>query len=171
MFTLVIGGSASGKSAFAESLVMRLPGQRIYLATMRPWDGECLDRIARHRRLRRDKGFETLERYTDLAGAEAPRGANLLLECVSNLAANELYDPDGGGVEALLRGVDALLERCENLTAVTNEVFSGGASYEGDTLEYLRALAQVNRALAERADAVAEVACGLPHVLKGGPLP
>ncbi|MCI9511246.1 bifunctional adenosylcobinamide kinase/adenosylcobinamide-phosphate guanylyltransferase [Oscillospiraceae bacterium 50-60] len=171
MFTLVIGGAASGKSEYAESRVVRLPERRIYLATMRPWDQECRARIARHRRLRQDKGFETLERYTDLAGAEVPAGANVLLECMSNLTANELYDPEGGGQEAVLRGVDALLARCGHLTVVTNEVFSGGTACEEDTLRYLRALARINRLLAARADTVAEVICGLPNYLKGGPLP
>ena len=171
MFTLVIGGAASGKSEYAESRVVRLPERRIYLATMRPWDQECRARIARHRRLRQDKGFETLERYTDLAGAEVPAGANVLLECMSNLAANELYDPEGGGQEAVLRGVDALLARCGHLTVVTNEVFSDGAACEEDTLRYLRALARINRLLAARADTVAEVICGLPKYLNGGPLP
>lgn len=171
MFTLVIGGAASGKSEYAESRVVRLPERRIYLATMRPWDQECRARIARHRRLRQDKGFDTLERYTDLAGAEVPAGANVLLECMSNLTANELYDPEGGGQEAVLRGVDALLARCGHLTVVTNEVFSGGAACEEDTLRYLRALARINRLLAARADTVAEVICGLPNYLKGGPLP
>ena len=171
MFTLVIGGAASGKSEYAESRVVRLPERRIYLATMRPWDQECRARIARHRRLRQDKGFETLERYTDLAGAEVPAGANVLLECMSNLTANELYDPEGGGQEAVLRGVDALLAQCGHLTVVTNEVFSGGTACEEDTLRYLRALARINRLLAARADTVAEVICGLPNYLKGGPLP
>lgn len=170
MFTLVIGGAASGKSEYAESRVVRLPERRIYLATMRPWDQECRARIARHRRLRQDKGFETLERYTDLAGAEVPAGANVLLECMSNLTANELYDPEGGGQEAVLRGVDALLARCGHLTVVTNEVFSGGTACEEDTLRYLRALARINRLLAARADTVAEVICGLPNYLKGGPI-
>lgn len=171
MFTLVIGGAASGKSEYAESLALRLPGRRIYLATMRPWDEECLRRIDRHRRLRHSKGFETVERYTDLAGAEIPEGANILLECMSNLAANELYDPEGGGEEAVLRGVDTLLSRCRHLTVVTNDVFSGGADYGKDTLRYLRMLAWINRVLAARADTVAEVVCGLPGFLKGGPAP
>ena len=169
MFTLVIGGAASGKSEYAEGRVLALPGRRIYLATMHPWDQECRDRIARHRRLRRDKGFETVERYTDLAGADIPPGANVLLECMSNLTANELYDPNGGE-EAVLRGVEALLDRCGHLTVVTNEVFSGGA-YGEDTLPYLRSLARINRCLAARADTVAEIVCGLPNYLKGGPLP
>ena len=78
---------------------------------------------------------------------------------------------EGGGREAVLRGVDALLARCGHLTVVTNEVFSGGAAYGEDTLRYLRALAAINRLLAARADTVAEIICGLPNYLKGGPLP
>lgn len=170
MFTLITGGSASGKSEYAEGWAMALPGRRIYLATMHPWDGECRGRIERHRRLRRGKGFETLERYTDLAGLALPAGASVLLECLSNLAANELYDPEGGGGEAVLQGVESLLARSDHLTVVTNEVFAGGADYAGDTLRYLETLARVNRILAARADAVAEVVCGLPNFLKGGPL-
>ena len=41
MLTLVIGGSASGKSAFAESLCLQSPLPRTYLATMQVWDAEC----------------------------------------------------------------------------------------------------------------------------------
>ena len=32
--TLVIGGAASGKSAFAESLCLECSGPRVYVATM-----------------------------------------------------------------------------------------------------------------------------------------
>lgn len=40
MFTLVIGGAASGKSEYAEAHVETLPGRRLYIATMEPWDEE-----------------------------------------------------------------------------------------------------------------------------------
>lgn len=169
MLTLVIGGAASGKSEYAENLVKTLSGRRIYLATMRPWDDECLARIEKHRLKRADRGFETVERYTDLSGAPIPEGANVLLECMSNLLANELYEPDGGGAGAVLRGVDAIMEKCRHLTIVTNEVFSGGADYDEGTLSYLRELASINRILASRADRVVEVVCGLPHMWKGEP--
>ena len=92
----------------------------------------------------------------------------LLLECLGNLVANELFDPDGGGPGCALSGVEALLEQCRHLTVVTNEVFSGGMDYQGDTLAYLRELARTNRALAARADRVVEVVCGLQNALKGG---
>ena len=56
MFTLVVGGAASGKSEYAESLVLQdLP--RYYIATMQPFDGECRARIAKHRRMRAEKQF------------------------------------------------------------------------------------------------------------------
>lgn len=167
MFSLLIGGSGSGKSAFGESLVQALPGRKLYIATMEPFDEECRARIARHRRLRAHKGFETLERYTDLTGAEIPAGANALLEDLSNLLANELYSQAGQGSAAALRGVEALLARCDHLTVVTNEIFSGGADYAGDTLRFLRELAALNRALAARADLVVELVAGQPNVLKG----
>ena len=52
------------------------------------------------------------------------------------------------------------------MTIVTNEVFSGGWSYGEETLDYLRALARINRELAAEANLVVEVVCGLPNVLR-----
>lgn len=166
MFTLVIGGSASGKSEYAEGLVLSQSGQRIYIATLYPWDQECVDRIEKHRLARRDRGFETVERYTDLAGLDLPMDSNVLLEGLGSLLSNELYTPEGGGLEAVLRGIKTL-EHCAHLTVVAEEVCAGGTDYAGDTLRYLEAMASLNRALARRADRVVEVVCGLPNFLKG----
>lgn len=167
MFTLIIGSAASGKSEYAERHVLSLRGRRVYLATMLPVDKESRARIAKHRALRARKGFATVERYTALSKVSLPARCNVLLECMSNLLANEMYCTDGGGTEAALAGVESLLSHCEHLTVVTNEVFSGGADYEGDTLRYLSELARVNRALARQADLVVEMVSGLPNVLKG----
>ena len=52
MLTLVIGGAASGKSEYAESLVLRSTLPRYYLATMQVWDAECAARVEKHRRMR-----------------------------------------------------------------------------------------------------------------------
>ena len=165
MFTLILGGAASGKSEYAESLILRaniLP--RIYIATMEPLDGECRARIERHRALRAKKSFETVECYTALERLRLPGGA-VLLECMGNLVANELYNSSGAGTDAetkaeILRGVDSVLRQCRELVVVSNEVFSSGAGYKGDTLRYLKVLAAVNRTLAARADHVAEIVCG-----------
>ena len=176
MFTLVIGGSASGKSEYAERHVLTLEGPRVYIATMEPWDEECLARIARHRWARADRGFATVECYRQLERASVPEGANVLLEDLGNLTANELY-PSGKGEglqetapmpasERILRGVYCLQRKCRHLTIVTNEAFSGGTEVGEGTLDWLWELAVLNRELARRADLVIEVVCGLPNVLK-----
>ena len=110
LFTLVIGGAASGKSEYAEALAVRLGRPLVYLATMQPMDEECRLRVLRHRKQREGKGFLTVERYTDLAGVSVSPNASILLECLSNLMANELYMPEGGGEEAVLSGVGRLLD-------------------------------------------------------------
>ena len=166
MFTLVIGGSASGKSEYAEQFVLTLPGRRIYLATMMAWDEESRRRIRRHRKMRAGKGFETIECPLDLKNVSVPAGSNVLLEDLDNLIANELFSENGGGVDAVLEGVQAVREACQNLTIVAGEVFSGGTDYLDDTLAYMQKTAYIERKLAQQADHVAEVVCGLPNMLK-----
>ena len=172
MLTLVVGGAASGKSEYAERLVLQTALPRYYLATMQVWDAECAARVEKHRRMRTEKQFETLECPLHLGTVRLPARGTALLEDLGNLTANELYDPAGAGetaASAILDGLDRLAAQCEHLVVVSNEVFSGGANYAGDTDRYLKALAQVNNALAARADAVVRVVCGIPVYHKGGP--
>ena len=166
MFTFIIGGSASGKSEYAEQQVLLLPGQRVYLATLEPWDDECRKRIRKHQNARAQRGFMTLECYHGLDRLTVPDHSNVLLDGLGNLVAGELYRPDGCGTAAILAGVEHLLGQCEHLTIVADEVFSGGKDYEGDTLRYLQEMGALHCDLARRADRVVEVVCGVPNVLK-----
>ena len=171
MLTLVVGGAASGKSEYAEALVLKTPLPRVYLATMQVWDAECAARVEKHRRMRAQKQFETVECPLALAAVHLPARGTALLEDLGNITANELYSPEGTGprtAEAVLRGVETIASQCENLIIVSNEVFSGGADYAGDTDQYLLALAQINNAVAARADNVCRVVCGIPVYYKGG---
>ena len=53
MLGLIIGGSGSGKSAIAETLIVSYgASRRYYIATMSASDAESQRRIARHRRMR-----------------------------------------------------------------------------------------------------------------------
>lgn len=167
MFALIIGGAASGKSAFAERLALALPEPRVYLATMQPFDSESRARVARHRASRAGKEFQTVEAPLSLETADIPAGSTVLLEDLSNLLANELFSPQGGGAAAALSGVLSVRAHCGNLIVVTNEVFSGGSDYEGETLSFLGELAWMNRRIAAQADLVAEIVCGQPNLLKG----
>lgn len=170
MMILLTGGSACGKSSYAESLCLRFGGPRWYIAAMRPYGEGSAEKIKRHRQLRRGKGFETVERYTDLAGLVLPERGTVLLECICNLTANEMFDDAGNMTDpydAVMEGVAALSRQCDNLIVVTNDVGSDNKDYDPGTKAYVRALGRINAALARQADAVYELVCGIPIALKG----
>lgn len=173
MLCLITGGSGSGKSEYAERMVMRLGKMpRLYIATMYPFDEECHERIRRHRAMRAEKGFETLECYTGLKDADVSGYGTVLLECMSNLVANELYQEGGTGarcVEAILEGVQKIREQCEHLIVVTNEIFSDGIEYNEETRQYQQYLGSINRQIASMAEVAAEVVYSIPLVYKGNP--
>lgn len=185
MLYVITGGSGSGKSAYAEALAanrfdgLGREGSLYYVATMRPYDEECLARIERHRLMRRDRGFSTVECYWELERVRGTKRDVFLLECMSNLLANEMYEPQGrlkglpgdpgdGRLEtAILEPVRRLAQEAGCLVVVTNEVFSDGRHFDPETERYVRLLGEINRRLAAAADGLAEVVCGIPLVRKG----
>lgn len=171
MFLVITGGSGSGKSAYAEQCVLDFgPAERIYIATMYPFDEECDRRIRRHREMRRQKQFSTLECYTGLKEADIPEDSVVLLECMSNLTANEMYQEGGAGgqtVEEILAGICYLLKRVRHLVVVTNEIFSDGIDYDPETMRYQSYLGQINSEMGRMADRVTEVVYGIPITVKG----
>ena len=80
MMILVIGGSGSGKSSYAEKIVVCLSRgmipsgenfsdinmKRYYLATMQIFDEEGYQKAERHRKLRSKKEFLTIEQPTQI---------------------------------------------------------------------------------------------------------
>ena len=189
MMELVTGGSGSGKSAYAESVICgkhRLLCETTenaplyYIADMVPYGRETEKKIEAHRKMRAGKGFATLEWYVDLPGKiSAPdspelKGSCVLLECVSNLTANEMYEPGGaqntGGdtPESVIKGVRMLKDQCAHLVVVTNDVFRESVTDSEEMTAYKGNLGMINRALAEMADQVTEVVFGVPVCIKSG---
>ena len=172
MLELVTGGSGSGKSAYAESRICEWnrqdPKPLFYIATMYPYGEETEKKIERHRMLRKGKGFETLEWYTGLKlhlEEGSLQGSDVLLECMSNLVANEMYDPSGAGEnaeESILAGIHKLQKASDDLVVVTNEVFSDSMTDNPEMEKYLKLLGNVNLRMGEMADLVTEVVYGIP---------
>lgn len=96
-----------------------------------------------------------------------------LVECMSNLAANEIFQEEEirpyAAVERILKGIKTLSKHLHGLVIVTNNVFEDGIEYDAGTQEYLKALGQINEGLASMADTVTEVVVGIPIPLKGCP--
>lgn len=176
MLTVIIGGSGSGKSELAEGYVLGM-GERknYYIATMHPDGAEGAARVRRHQDLRRGKPFETIECFRGAGSLVFPQKGAALLECLSNLTANELFDGPGDQetdwyVEKLLLDMEKLEGQCSHLTVVTNDVFCDGVRYEEETMKFLEVLGRVNAGLARRADTVIEAVAGLADYRKGGPM-
>ena len=176
MMTLIIGGSGSGKSAYAEDYTISLSEDRkkYYIATMQIYDEEGKRKVERHRMLRGGKGFSTIEQPIDIGKAaekmeDGERTA--LLECISNLTANEMFLGEKPGTEEVITekivGEIAVLNReLTHLVIVSNNVFEDGNVYDKTTMAYIRAMGRINQKLAEMADEVVEVVVGIPIVIK-----
>lgn len=178
MLTLIIGGSGSGKSEYAESYTASVSEnkRKYYLATMQVYDEEGRKKIERHRRLRHGKGFLTIEQPVDVEKAvqQLEQGENaVLLECMSNLVANEMFcgkkpKQRDEVVEKVISGICALRQEVTELVIVSNNVFEDGICYDDTTMEYLAAMGGIHEQLVKQADKVIEVVVGLPLVLKAG---
>lgn len=194
MLHIVYGGSASGKSSYAESFAMSLQGdgRLLYIATMYPYkwntteiDPETMQRIERHRAMRADKGFDTVECYQHVEHIMAKRQDVLLLECMSNLLANEMYLEQDSNASSdmaetmspvskkIVQALVDLSTRVQDVVIVTNDVFSDGGNltYDESTREYVKNLAEINCALAREAATVTEIVCGIPVKIKGDEQP
>lgn len=178
MMHLVIGGSGSGKSEYAERIVTACPAElpRYYLATMHAEDAESRERIARHRRIRAGKQFRTVEQpYGAAAALERMECGDkvILLECLSNLVANEIFLREGapetpaGTASRVASDVLTLRENARHLVVVTDNVFEDGIRYPASTEQYRAVLGEVCCRLAAEADTVTEVVSGCPIPWKG----
>ena len=132
---LITGGSGSGKSEYGEYRVMeeQMP-LRFYVACMEVYGEEGRRKVERHRALRAGKGFVTLERPRGLSGLSLKGEGKkaVILECVSNLAANAMFEKEGiqPDTEELAEGLfDDILyldSQADFLAVITNEVGAVG---------------------------------------------
>jgi adenosylcobinamide kinase/adenosylcobinamide-phosphate guanylyltransferase len=164
---LILGGAASGKSAFAEGLVTGLGQPRAYLATAQAWDEEMQARIARHREAR-GPAWRTVEAPLDLARAlrDVTREEAVLVDCATLWLSNRMLA--GDDLPAAEAELLAALAACPAPVAVvSNEVGLGIVPDTALGRRFRDAQGGLNQRLAAQADLVVFVAAGLPLVLKG----
>ena len=180
MLIMVTGVSGSGKSEYAEQISCQLAkdNKKYYVATMYPYGEDGRSRVKKHKLQRDGKGFETIEQYQNVSKAfdkvqtEAVSHAAqnekpvVLLECLSNLMANECFE-EGGTPDAVFSDCIQLYRQCRHLVIVTNEIFSDGCLYDNTTTDYITRLGRLNTQLAQEADCVTEVVYSIPVYWKG----
>ncbi|MBY0351662.1 bifunctional adenosylcobinamide kinase/adenosylcobinamide-phosphate guanylyltransferase [Tabrizicola sp.] len=165
--TLVIGGARSGKSAFAESLVLGSGRARRYVATAEARDDEMRARIARHRRERGD-GWMTVEAPLQLPEALAQVGRDevVLLDCATLWLTNHLL-ADHDLVAETGKLIAALTTCVAPVVIVSNETGWGIVPENALARRFRDEQGRLNQRLAAEAGLVVTVIAGLPMVLKG----
>lgn len=161
---------------------------------MQVYDEEGKKKVERHQKMRAGKGFLTIEQPRRLkeaakkvatekvsagkvAAERVPAGKIVLLECMSNLVANEMFSEENLSAvmdeakikqlsHEIISGVTALHDSCDILIIVTNQIFEDGIRYDASTMDYIRLLGDINRQIAERAEQVIEVVAGIPIFIK-----
>lgn len=180
--TLVLGGTRSGKSGYAERLAEASGKEIVYVATSRAGDAEMAARIAHHRE-RRPASWQTVEEELALAAvlrACCAPGRLVLVDCLTLWLSNLMFCdgrawPDVGEVtlpERFHEEHAALLDLLEEgvageLVFVSNEVGMGIVPWGAVSRCFADEAGRLNQAVAARADRAVFVAAGLPLVLKG----
>ncbi|MEX0301320.1 MAG: bifunctional adenosylcobinamide kinase/adenosylcobinamide-phosphate guanylyltransferase [Leisingera sp.] len=165
--TFILGGAASGKSAFAEQVCISTGKDRVYWATARIFDSEMREKVSRHLQ-QRGEGWATVEE-PETAGTvlEALEpGQICLMDCATMWLTNHLlaeHDLEASQTELL-----AAVEHCKaDVVIVSNETGLGIVPENKLARRFREAQGRLNIALAARADTVVQVTAGLPLVLKG----
>lgn len=169
----ITGGAKNGKSSLGQDAACRIARREglnlYYVATMIPTDDEDLSRIARHREDRAGLGFTTLEQGRDLAPV-AEKSGFYLVDSVTALLANLMFPPQGFDPEAPQKAVAdllAFLDKAGGAVLISDYIGGDGGDYDDWSRQYMAGLAYLDRTLAARCDAVAELCAGIPIVYKG----
>lgn len=146
---------------------------------------ETKRKIERHRKMRAGRGFLTIECYTGLKHVKIPVLSGtyrvkesdspvVLLECMSNLVANERYMEGGAGyrtVEEVMDGVRHLDQLCSHVVIVTNEVNSESGRYDEEIKAYQQIMGTINCKIGNIARETVEVVYGIPVFINSGKAP
>nr|WP_171211862.1 bifunctional adenosylcobinamide kinase/adenosylcobinamide-phosphate guanylyltransferase [Ruegeria sp. HKCCA5426] len=165
--TFVIGGAASGKSGFAEQLVVSSGKNRTYLATSQVFDDEMRLKIDRHI-AQRGPDWSTIEASLDLEPALSALTPDdvCLIDCATMWLTNHMLAEND-----LMQAQTALLKALADCKApvviVSNEVGQGIVPENALSRRFREAQGRLNIALAAQAELVVQVQVGLPLVLKG----
>jgi|SRR5476649_2518244 len=180
---LITGGARSGKSRLAERLAQRGNGPVLYIATSQVTDPEMAARVAEHRK-QRPAHWLTWEGHRDCDRAilsHAPDVSAVLLECVTTLITNLLFDQAGdtpaeqmdfAAIERhITEQIDRLLAACAAVSCpvilVTNELGMGIVPENLLARRFRDIAGRINQRLAAAADDVWLVVSGIAVHIKG----
>ena len=165
--TLVLGGAASGKSSFAENLILQASSAPLYVATAQVFDDEMAEKVARHREIRGDI-WKTIEEPIEVAVAlkAVKTDQPALIDCATLWLTNLILG-EHDVADHTSRLFRAIADYAGPIVIVSNEVGQGIVPDNALSRRFRNAQGQLNQQIAGQADTVIAVMAGLPLVLKG----
>lgn len=165
--TFVLGGARSGKSKFAENLVLKSGLKPVYLATSRILDDEMSNRVDIHRE-RRGDGWETIEEPLALVDAlqnTSFKGRMILVDCLTLWITNLMVADADVAREG--KGLARFLAMAEvPIVLVSNETGQGVIPMNKMSREFIDYAGAIHQEVANVCDTVYLVTAGLPQKLK-----
>jgi adenosylcobinamide kinase/adenosylcobinamide-phosphate guanylyltransferase len=172
--TLITGGARSGKSSFALELALKGYSQRTFIATAVAVDQEMKERIALHQRQRGD-AFRNVEepiRLSDAILSASDRSEVAVVDCLTVWLGNlyHHYNEKEGSIKEDITGLLKTFDKsASDLILVTNEVGCGIVPERPLGRAFRDMAGFLNRLVAQRAQHVYLLCCGIPLALKGEP--
>lgn len=165
--TFILGGARSGKSKFAEGLILKSGLKPIYIATGRAFDDEMVSRIETHQDRRGDE-WETVEE--PLALVDALRQASfpgriILVDCLTLWITN-LMMAEANAIHECAGLVQFLQEATVPIVIVSNETGMGVMPMNKMAREFNDIAGSVHQEIASVCDTAYLVTAGLPQRLK-----
>lgn len=164
--TFVLGGTRSGKSLFAETIVTRLSPPWHYIATAQSFDAEMTMRIAKHR-ARRGADWMTRDAPLELAPAlnEILSGQPVLVDCLTLWLTNTMLA--GRPMETAIDEVaGALAARAGPCVVVSTEVGLGIVPDNALARAFRDHAGSLHQRMAALANRVVFMVAGLPVEVK-----
>lgn len=182
MIVFISGGVRSGKSQIAETYVQKLatPESSLhYIATARALDDEMKQRIDHHQKRRKKQPMKwiTWEQSVrlDKLIPVFTKSDVVLLDCITNWLANELFADESWQKEAncfhkarqMWIVLQQLEKACKALIIVSNELFSGGVPDDLGTYHFMKTLGWLHQQIVANAQIAILAQNGIAVVKKG----
>lgn len=177
MKTLIIGGARSGKSAYAEQIVLASQLEPLYIATASAHDDEMEGRIHLHQQRRGDQ-WQTIEEplfLTETLKQHSNERHYILVDCLTlwltNLQGQLWHDDANASVNEIENKQDELCDSITELAGkiifVSNEVGQGIVPMGELSRQFCDLSGRLHQRIAKQCDQVIHMIAGIPQIIKG----
>lgn len=172
---LVLGGTRSGKSRYAEEIACATGKKLIYIATAQALDEEMENRIIHHQLSRNSENktsqWETIEEPLALAAViknYANENTCILVDCLTLWLTNILLAGEAVFQKERDNFLAALPQLAGDIILVSNEVGMGIVAADPLSRQFVDEAGRLHQALAKTCGKVTLVVAGLPMAIKHG---